>query len=108
MSNRIKVALAATLEVTGTYIGDQGMRAMYSDLLRQSYSEETIIEALRLVREQCTGKVTLAHILDRLPTRHPSHKPYLPPPPSRPVPMPATVRAQLIEMGLIGSTGEST
>lgn len=59
--------LAASLEVTGTKLSDEGFNLMLNRLNRES--PDAVKHALSRCAEECRFKVTLADILDRMPRR---------------------------------------
>ena len=68
MKDRIALVkgVAATAEVMGTKLTDQALAIMAAELERWPPSE--VGRALRLVRTETTGRLTLAGILERIPS----------------------------------------
>lgn len=61
-------AVAVTFAVVGQEVSDLGLKAIVAEL--QSYPPEAVQESLRRCRKELR-KITLADILDRIPSGHP-------------------------------------
>ena len=69
MNTEIIKALAVTAEICGGEMSDAAARVMLADL--SEYPDEKVLEALKRVRRENKGRLTLAAILERIDTGHP-------------------------------------
>jgi hypothetical protein len=67
--SKLLEALAVLTELTGTEWSAPTVRVIERELL--GYPESDVLQALRRCQVELRGRVTLADILDRLPSQHP-------------------------------------
>ena len=72
MSDRVAAMLGVALEATGTKWGDETVQYVLSELAGKD--EGAVLVALRASIKRCKYRLTLADILECLPSQRPEHR----------------------------------
>lgn len=69
-SANVLQAIAVTAELTGTVLSEAAARMFAQDL--EGYDESVLMDALTRSRRELKGRLTVADVLSRIPTGHPT------------------------------------